>query len=68
MGLGEIRQCFPLRLPKSHLEQAKTLAEREGISLNHFVGLAIAEKLARMKPPGHSQGGPSSSSQPKPEH
>jgi hypothetical protein len=29
--------------------QANELAHREGISLNHFVSLAIAEKIIRME-------------------
>lgn len=29
--------------------QANDLAHREGISLNHFVSLAIAEKISRME-------------------
>jgi hypothetical protein len=48
MDSDQVRRMFSLRLPTSHLDKAKFLAEREGISLNHFVSLAIAEKLARM--------------------
>jgi hypothetical protein len=29
--------------------QANDLAHREGISLNHFISLAIAEKVTRME-------------------
>lgn len=50
MDQSSARHMFALRLPKSYLEKAKSLAEQEGISLNHFVELAIAEKIARMKP------------------
>jgi uncharacterized protein (DUF1778 family) len=35
-----------LRLPASIHEQLRTAAEQEGISINQFVTLAIAEKMA----------------------
>jgi hypothetical protein len=35
-----------LRLPTSLHEQLRTLAEKEGISINQFITLAIAEKVA----------------------
>lgn len=35
-----------LRLPKTMYEQLKRLADAEGVSMNHFVTLAIAEKMA----------------------
>jgi hypothetical protein len=37
-----------LRLPKSMYDQLKETAKAEGISMNHFVPLAIAEKLAAL--------------------
>jgi len=37
-----------LRLPKSMYEQLKEMASVEGISMNQFVTLAIAEKLATL--------------------
>jgi ATP/maltotriose-dependent transcriptional regulator MalT len=40
-------QSFPLRLPPSILQQANDLADREGVSLDHFIGLAVAEKISR---------------------
>lgn len=43
------RQIFPLRLPPTLRHQANVLAHREGLSLNHFVSLAIAEKITRME-------------------
>jgi HicB family len=43
------RQTFPLRLSPTMRHQANDLAHREGISLNHFVSLAIAEKISRME-------------------
>jgi hypothetical protein len=41
------RQSFSLRLSPQAREQAIQLAKREGISLNHFISLALAEKISR---------------------
>jgi hypothetical protein len=41
-------KTFPLRLPRSTRIEAGKIAAREGISLNQFIALAVAEKLARM--------------------
>lgn len=50
MGQTEnIARSFALRLPQSSLARAKVLAETEGISLNHFINLAIVEKITRLK-------------------
>jgi hypothetical protein len=40
---------FPLRLPKSMRGAAMKIAEEEGLSLNHFIALAVAEKIVRME-------------------
>jgi hypothetical protein len=40
---------FPLRLSPSIRQQAEELAHTEGISLNHFISLAVAEKNVRME-------------------
>jgi hypothetical protein len=40
---------FPLRLCPSVRHQATDLARQEGISLNHFISLAVAEKISRME-------------------
>jgi hypothetical protein len=40
---------FPLRLPITMRRQAGDLAQREGLSLNHFISLAVAEKIVRME-------------------
>lgn len=42
---------FPLRMPKSTREQAIEMATREGISLNQFVSMAVAEKIVRLETP-----------------
>jgi predicted HicB family RNase H-like nuclease len=39
---------FPLRLPRSLKAAAKLMADRDGISLNHFISLAVAEKVERV--------------------
>jgi hypothetical protein len=40
---------FPLRLCPSIRQQATEIASQEGISLNHFISLAVAEKLSRLE-------------------
>ena len=40
---------FRLRLPKSVRDAAKQFAGQEGVSLNHFISLAVAEKITRVK-------------------
>ncbi len=40
---------FPLRLPSSLKESANGLAQRDGVSLNHFISLAVAEKISRLE-------------------
>lgn len=42
-------QSYPLRVPASTHQKARELAHQEGISLNHFYSLAIAEKISRME-------------------
>ena len=41
---------FPLRLPKSLREAANAMAMQQGISVNRFITLALAEKISRSKP------------------
>ncbi|RXS93628.1 hypothetical protein [Silvibacterium dinghuense] len=43
------RYCFPLRLSSTMRRQANDLAHSEGLSLNHFISLAVAEKISRME-------------------
>jgi len=40
---------FPLRLPLSMRRQAVEIAQREGLSLNQFISLAVAEKITRLE-------------------
>ena len=46
--LKKRKQSFLLRLPISIREKAAQVAHQDGTSLNHFVSLAVAEKLSRM--------------------
>lgn len=39
-------QVFSLRIPKTLHNQVRELAEEEGVSMNQFVMLALAEKVA----------------------
>jgi hypothetical protein len=43
------QQSFPLRLSPSTRQQANDLAHAEGISLNHFISIAVSEKIGRME-------------------
>lgn len=40
---------FPLRLPISIRRQANDLAQKDGLSLNQFISLAVAEKITRLE-------------------
>jgi hypothetical protein len=40
---------FPLRLPFSIRRQANDLAQQDGLSLNQFISLAVAEKITRLE-------------------
>lgn len=40
---------FPLRLMPSVRKTAEAVSEREGVSLNQFINLAVAEKLAHLQ-------------------
>lgn len=40
---------FPLRLPISMRRQAIDIAQKEGLSLNQFISLAVAEKITRLE-------------------
>jgi len=38
---------YPLRLPLTMRRELEALAKREGISINHLISLAVAEKIVR---------------------
>jgi hypothetical protein len=40
---------FPLRLMPSVRKKAESHSQREGVSLNQFINLAVAEKLAHLE-------------------
>jgi hypothetical protein len=40
---------FPLRLAGSLRNAAHDLAAQDGVSLNHFISLAVAEKISRLE-------------------
>jgi hypothetical protein len=48
---------FALRLAASLKDRAKLLAARDGISLNHFISQAVAEKIDRLRTRGSSAAG-----------
>jgi hypothetical protein len=43
------RTIFPLRLAISLRDMACSLAHKDGVSLNHFISLAVAEKISRLE-------------------
>jgi hypothetical protein len=43
------RISFPLRLAKSLKDRARLLAIQEGVSLNHFISLAVVERVGRLE-------------------
>jgi hypothetical protein len=43
------RSNFALRLQESLLEEARKVAEAEGVALNQFINVALAEKLASLR-------------------
>ena len=48
-GHASLARSFPLRLAHSLREMASMVARRDGVSLNHFIGLAVAEKVSRLE-------------------
>ena len=40
---------YPLRLPRSLKEAVNEAANHDGVSINQFIAIAVAEKLAAMK-------------------
>ena len=45
------QKTYPLRITPSLRSEVQRLAREELISMNHFITLAIAEKLTRMNSP-----------------
>jgi len=49
-GDNGVRQSsFPLRLASSLQKEARKTAEREGVSLNQLINLAVAEKISALR-------------------
>lgn len=44
-----MKSNFPLRLPESIKRAAEQLAKEDGVSLNQFVAVAVAEKVSAIK-------------------
>jgi predicted HicB family RNase H-like nuclease len=47
--ITRMSKTFPLRIPASLKSQVTLLSKREGVSLNQFISLAVAEKVARLE-------------------
>ncbi len=43
------RMTFPLRLAVSLRDMANLFANKDGVSLNHFISIAVAEKISRLE-------------------
>lgn len=43
------RSNVALRLQRSLLEEAKRISEAEGVALNQFINVAVAEKLSALR-------------------
>jgi hypothetical protein len=43
------RSNVALRLQNSLLDEAKRVAEKEGVALNQFINVAVAEKLSALR-------------------
>jgi hypothetical protein len=43
------QSTYPLRLPKSLKAEVERCAKRDGVSINQFIAVAVAEKLSAMR-------------------
>jgi hypothetical protein len=43
------QSTYPLRLPKSIKAEVERCAKQDGISINQFIAMAVAEKLSAMR-------------------
>ena len=43
------RSAYPLKLPRSVKLAAQRLAEEDGVSLNQFIAVAVAEKIGALQ-------------------
>jgi hypothetical protein len=44
-----VRNNFALRLQESLLREARAVSEQEGVALNQFINVAVAEKLSALR-------------------
>jgi hypothetical protein len=54
MAMKGTSKSFPLRLPASLRQHVHDFADREGISANQFISIAVAEKVGRMEEQGRA--------------
>lgn len=40
---------YPLRLPKALMEDARAMADEQGVSINHFLSTLIAERIGELR-------------------
>jgi len=50
------RSNFALRLAPSLFEEARKVAKTEGVAINQFISVAIAEKLSALRTAAYFQG------------
>jgi hypothetical protein len=56
MGGQAVRKSnFALRLQSSLIEEARKLAEGEGVALNQLINVAVAEKLSALRTESYSR-------------
>jgi len=49
MDTQSSKKSYPLRLSKSLQEAVRAAAQKDGISINRFIELALAEKTVRLE-------------------
>jgi hypothetical protein len=54
-GKGMRKSNFALRLEPSLLDEARKVAETEGVALNQFTNAAVAEKLSALRTESYFQ-------------
>jgi hypothetical protein len=43
------RSTYPLKLPNSIKKEAQRLAKEDGVSLNHWISVAVAQKIGAVE-------------------
>ena len=44
-----VARNYPLRIPESIMKEARLAAAQDGVSLNQFIGTALAERVAALR-------------------